>query len=117
MEGGALLNTDWDEHNGDFALHRPVRSKSIKLVRALIEFGEDPHLASNDGETSLGISVRSDNIEMVKFFKYLEVSTDTSDYWFAVDMEDIAVEEVLLSSVSDEINNVFEAQKSCAVDS
>jgi len=74
------LNSDWDGSNGRLAIHCAVLTGDLQAVKAILDAGADLHIASNDGETALGLALDQENSGIVTFLLSQGASLNLSDY-------------------------------------
>lgn len=74
------INSDWDGNNGDLAIHAAVATGDLEVVRAVVTAGADLHLASNNGETALGLALQQENHGVVAYLLSEGASLDPSHY-------------------------------------
>ena len=79
-EQDGSLNSDWNGNNGYLAIHTAVDTGDLEVVRAVVTAGADLHLASNDGETALGLALDQENPGLVTYLLSQGASLDQSDY-------------------------------------
>jgi len=74
------LNSDWDGIDGRLAIHAAVATGDLEAVRAIVSAGADIHLASNDGETALGLALNQESSGIVTYLLSQGASLSAEDY-------------------------------------
>jgi len=106
------LNSDWDGDSGRLAIHAAVATGDLEVVRTVVAAGADIHLASNEGETALGLALKLESAGIVTFLLSQGASLNPEDYsLLELEGEDAEIEdprEMIKSTEMIQITSQFE---------
>jgi len=75
-----FIDSEWEGGSGRLAIHEAAASGKLEPVRVLVECGASLSIASNDGETPLGLAVSTGNTFLVIYLLEQGAPLDVGDY-------------------------------------
>lgn len=87
------LNSDWDGRGedgfgGDFAVHAAVRTNRPDIIATVIEAGGDLALASNEGDTPLGIAASNGSRDCIQLLLDSGAPVRADEYHLGYECDD-----------------------------
>ena len=104
-----FIDSEWEGGSGRLAIHVAAASGKLEPVRVLVECGASLSIASNDGETPLGLAVSTGNTFLVSYLLEQGAPLDVGDYrTLDLDGEEVEIEDPRNQITSREMAMIIE---------